>query len=187
MRSYLVHSAKGTSWSNHKYIKVENGKYIYKDSSNKDTNVDSEETEEDNKNKKNKNKDKTWKIHIDKNKWGKSGNKSSSKNDSSRKKDNSTKETEEVSKEEKLASEREKLENQVAIKDLKEKLKPEKTEEEIAAEQEVKDKISRAQNYISSFNATYKNTPTSKIPKERLAKYRENMAVVMSNSKKEQK
>lgn len=26
---YLIHSAKGTTWKNHKYIKKENGKYIY--------------------------------------------------------------------------------------------------------------------------------------------------------------
>lgn len=29
---YLIHSAKGTTWSDHKYIKVEDGKYFYPDS-----------------------------------------------------------------------------------------------------------------------------------------------------------
>lgn len=31
MSYYLIHSAKGTTWSNHKYVKKENGKYYYKD------------------------------------------------------------------------------------------------------------------------------------------------------------
>lgn len=33
--SYLVHSAKGTSWGKHKYIRKEGNKYIYKESDSK--------------------------------------------------------------------------------------------------------------------------------------------------------
>lgn len=31
MSNYLIHSAKGTSWKNHKYVKIVNGKYYYSD------------------------------------------------------------------------------------------------------------------------------------------------------------
>lgn len=30
-RSYLMHSAKGQTWANHKYIAIKNGRYIYPD------------------------------------------------------------------------------------------------------------------------------------------------------------
>lgn len=32
MSNYLIHSKKGTTWKNHKYLRIENGKYIYEDS-----------------------------------------------------------------------------------------------------------------------------------------------------------
>lgn len=34
-RSYLAHSAKGTTWGNHRYIRIENGRYIYPEDLNK--------------------------------------------------------------------------------------------------------------------------------------------------------
>lgn len=34
---YLIHSAKGTTWEKHKYVKVEDGKYFYPSDSNNDS------------------------------------------------------------------------------------------------------------------------------------------------------
>lgn len=184
MSSYLVHSAKGTTWNDHKYKKIENGRYIYDNSNGTNTQTESEE-DVNNINLKDVSKKNVFDVHIDKNKWGKSSRKSSKSSKSQSQ--NPDEHLEAQSEEEKLAAERAKLENEVAIKNLKEQLEPEKTEEEIAAEEAAKEKVKNAQNYIASFNATYKNTPTSKIPKERLLKYRENMSVIMSNSNKEQK
>lgn len=196
MSLYLIHSAKGTSWDEHKCISKKNGTYVYpedekgteegKESQEKNSKfVLSDSDSSTNKKGKSSSSGKTWKIHKDSNIWGKGKNKSDSKKDDENSKKSSSKNNSETegdthkSDEEKALEEQKKMDTKT---ETSEKTTETSTEKKEMSEED-KAEVQAAQDYIANFNVTYKNKKTDQIPTDRLLKYREAMNTIMSKNK----